>query len=227
MLAHDQKRRLKRRAHHVAFYDRMVFYELMLLARVRNKNNFLWCSICGAAVGYGLPDSQASRRDSVFFGHSSTQRCFMENTKKFSELKTFWKNAKSAIKCELLHVGTFDNTQQSTTSKYQRGGKSSSFVKVTARMFLQVWNDGPSKSLIFNAGTVEIKHLDQATPSPAGMPPCELAGINYNAILDPSISETIAALPAGSSYDVVDYSGSRVNQCLKLISLSEEFIAQK
>jgi hypothetical protein len=174
--------------HLIKFYWRMTFYELMALSRVRNSHHFVnWACIL-AAVMYGQSNIDVSRTLPTYFVFLASLTTLSSKTTELGKLKAFYEKLQQSLQSKLISwrddkstdhvhkvvIACYDNSQKNTKFKFQRDGKTSNFVKVTARMFLKIWQ-GSWQSTILPNRHVPINYVDQIIPSPIGMPPFEVA----------------------------------------------------
>jgi hypothetical protein len=79
--------------------------------------------------------------------------------------------ARAAIANEEYVIAIYDNAQKGQQLKFQRNGSSNQFWKGTARTLLKIYNPIERGEAVPSAYVIPITHdLDQAIPSPTGMP---------------------------------------------------------
>jgi hypothetical protein len=131
----------------------MTLYEIMALSRVRNPHNFVYWACIAAAVMYGQSNIDVSRRIPTFFGFSTSLTTLASRTAEMLKLEPYYAKVKLALQTQLIrwrdnfdvdhesfvYFACYDNLQKNTKFKFQRDGKTSNFVKVTAQMFVQLW----------------------------------------------------------------------------------------
>jgi hypothetical protein len=202
----------------------MVFYSFMLLARMRNNKNFAWWGVVNACIRYGSYDSSSRSTDSVFFGHSVSQRTMMEKTKELRELRLVLKKSKKALSSLKVHIGVFDNSQKGTDLTVQRFGMSNMFCKVTTRIFIAVECEQTPTSFPANVVSehAPLTYEQQAIPSPLGMPEFELVLGKPRSFAILSLA-TEHYLPSMT----VDFTGSRVAKYMELLEMAQELRHQK
>ena len=244
-LGYDVKIRLKRYSHlAIRYYRTRAFLQLFATARVRNSTLFTWLSFIGAALSYGRNSRAVAMRPSIFFGHSGSTRSFFRKIEAFSEPKWYQQQVHKSLSSELFNIhftdGTqiecivhflvFDNTQRNFRLKFQRGGRTSIFIKLTSRAFLKVWvgSWGTIAIPIPKYISSTITYVDQAVVSPMGMPPYELLRDMGDAevktiLLSPhhtcmSMFETTTPPP------IVDISGERVQVYMQLLKIADNLM---
>jgi hypothetical protein len=237
MLNYNEHMKLAKNEHLLPFYDRMIFYHFMSICRVRSHKTFSWWALINACIRYGSSNNSAtSGLDSVFFGHSIVPYSLMRKTKEFREInETFFKRIYDSLRHDPILLAVFDNTQIGIQQKFQRDGKSSLFLKLTAKMFVKLqhnWSSHDLKTDAFNF-IVPITFLNQVIVSPFGMPcyetllhkPAEFAIAHYDDVcFDPSLTSDSTGLRVASYVDHVFLAGefesqqrflSRPNQAFK------------
>ena len=93
-----------------------------------------------ACTRYGLTTMSANTGlDAVFFGHSLVPVSVMRKTKPFRVINDAYDDCivKSLLLFPIL-LAVFDNTQIGCSVKFQNKGQSNNFLKLTAKMFVQV-----------------------------------------------------------------------------------------
>jgi hypothetical protein len=225
LLNFHENSKLQKRSHLLPFYHRMVFYSFMSLARMRCNKNVGWWGVINACIRYGSYDSSSRSRDSVFFGHSVSQRALMEKTRVLGEPRLVLLKFKKALSSAKVHIGVFDNSQKGTDLKTQRFGISNMFCKVTTtRMFMAI--ESEREPATFPSNTIServlLTYKQQAIPSPYGMPHFE----------EPSEQRTSFAIEAQSTDHYlpstsVDFTGCRVSNYMALLEMADEFQSQK
>ena len=83
--------------------------------------------------------SASSGLDSFFFGHSLVPSSVMRKTKEYREIDaSYYLQIAESLKSDPILLAVFDNTQIGVPLKYERDGKSSLFLKLTAKMFVKL-----------------------------------------------------------------------------------------
>ena len=120
MLGYDIKQNHVWSAHLVdKFYPRMTLFQLMSIACVRNKKNFLLWSSIGAAVAYGCSSKYATQRIPVFFGYSCTTDILLKSTLPFCNLDEYYRRVDEAMdSCGSVTILFDGDTAPTLPSKY-------------------------------------------------------------------------------------------------------------
>jgi hypothetical protein len=226
LLKYNVNMKLFRCTHLLPFYDRMIFYHFLSMCRVRCHRTFTWWALVNACMRYGSSVNTASSGlDSVFFGHSLVPFSVMRKTKAYREIdEAYFNRIADSLKDNPILLAVFDNTQIGIQLKYQRDGKSSSFLKMTAKMFVKMrynWNAGHDLKDVRLSFIVPITFLDQVIVSPYGMPryetllekPPGFAILNYND-------------ECYEPFHGSDATGKRVSTYVDHVFLAEELKAQ-
>jgi hypothetical protein len=150
MLGYDIKQKQAWYAHLVdKFYPHMTLFQLMSIAScVRNKKYFLLWSSIGAAIAYGCSSKYATQCIMVFFGYSCTTDTLLRSTLPFCNPDEYYRCVDEAMdscgSVTILFEGDtapshfqvsidmFDNSQRNQRLKFQRGGSSGHYVRLTS-----------------------------------------------------------------------------------------------
>ena len=182
MLGTLQKENVKRKQHLLVYYRRTAFFELMALSRLRNRQRFIWWSVINAAISYQAAAQSLVSNVTKLFGITCTFGTLMEKTLPMTEEASFRQRVLKDLNDEVVDVcfspGTldnppvpqrfrfsimvFDNTQKNYPLKWQRGGHTSHFLKLTSRMFWKV-NQGLWKTHIVPQQHVLLTYVDQVS----------------------------------------------------------------
>jgi hypothetical protein len=229
-------------------YSRNTFYQIVALTRMRNGQHFSYWASIGTAAAYANSSSETSSRIPSFFGLISSWTTLSRNWKAFSSTKVLYKSIHSSLlKCTVRYqdatmftpadvfffIAVFDNLQKNVPFKFQRFGATSHFVKVTSRMFLWAWQQGAWRDAVMPIEKVALTYVDQAIPSPFGMPAFELSPILTSLLIGShdTIAEGLKAfehsLEADSTPSAVDFSGTRVKSYLQHTRIANELVIQK
>lgn len=168
--------------HCVKKNERVVMYLFFSVAHVCNSTLFSMWALIGAAVFYGSTRRASAQYASVLFGHACHSSTLMRLTKPLRDAEAFWPPVKEALKTQVVQIQftvgthtfyvtiyTFDNAQKNHAFKFQHDGKTSNFVKVTAWLFIAMWQ-GPWQNFVFRGDPhVIITYVNQAIPSLVGM----------------------------------------------------------
>jgi hypothetical protein len=220
----------------------MAMFMFFSIARVRNNHLFAMWSLIGAAVSYGSSPRASARYASVLFGHACHLSTLMRLTLPFRERLLFRERVTTTLNQEVfpIHVNdntvnytvlllVFDNAQKNYPFKFQRGGQTSTFVKVTSRCFIKVWQ-GPWMSYVFRGDPhATITYVNQAVPSPIGMA-TKFESIDFDSQLHVTehIVGDVDALPVTmgqhqqpwSQFEAPDFSGKRTCAYFRLLRVS-------
>jgi hypothetical protein len=220
MFGYDIKQNQGRSAHLVdKFFPRMTLFQLMSIARVQNKKKVLLWSSIGAAVAYGCSSKYATQRIPVFFGYSCTTDTLLKLTLPFCNPDEYYHRVDRAMdSCGRVSVlfegdtaptyfqvsiGMFDNSQRNQRLKFQRGGSSGHYVRLTSRAYLVpwqgAWKDAPIPKTV-------------VMPSVAGMPAYErlLDAVSITLLLPSVIINSASESISAGSEPAFDLSGRRV-----------------
>jgi hypothetical protein len=198
ILGYNSKLGESRRKHLMKTYQRMSMFLFFSLARVRNSRLFSMWAVVSASVSYGAVQRASARYASVFFGHSCSRSTMHLLTQPFREQTQFRERVKASLDRQVVNINKdqglfsvvvliliFDNAQKNYSYKFQRGGKTSKFIKVTARCFIEVWQ-GPWKHFVFKGDPhVPVTYVNQSIPSPIGMA-TKYEMIDFNSAFDVS-----------------------------------------
>ena len=126
-------------------------------------------------------------------------------------------------------MAVFDNTQQNLWFTFQWGGNSSRFVKVTARLYMSLWQ-GARQHAPAPTSKVQITYCQQAIPSPYRMPPyehMEKLQVSRESLISSIVMlhELVATLPTIPA--VVDIFGRRVSAYMDLVCIAYEIQRQR
>ena len=246
-LKRDQEEMVIQKQHLRKTYERTTFYEIISLSRVRKNHLFPFFSCIGAAATYANSTSETSRRISTFFGHICSPTTLTNKCKAFANLDDLFRNIHLSLSTQLVRyrdeashgepvvvyffIGVFDNAQKNIPFKFQRFGATSNFVKVTARMFLQLWQ-GPWHDIVLPNKKVPLTYVDQAIPSPICMPPFELLSCPTETLLlgesiRSCLDHFVHAASPNSTAPLIDFSGLRVWGYLRHVEIASELARQK
>jgi hypothetical protein len=191
LLGHSRVQAWESRKHRLVYFRRSAFFQLLGLCRMRNNHRFVWWGIINSAIYYQSSSRALVSSISNFFGLTCTFNTLIRHTQAYCEPSAFRKRVVDALGSQVVTLsfsgddGTafynttfsvtilvFDNTQKNYRFKWQRGGNSSFFLKLTSSMFWKLWHGSwvntplpPTSQLC-----VPLTYVDQAIPSPIGMP---------------------------------------------------------
>ena len=119
-------------------WDRFVMYSFISLMRIHNPQNFAWWAAANAGAMYGAIGS-GILNVAVFFGQALTKNSLLRKIDEdgYGLPERVLERTRDALCCQPYVFAVFDNSQIGQLLKYQRGAQSSTFSKVTSRMFLQ------------------------------------------------------------------------------------------
>jgi hypothetical protein len=191
---------------------------------------------------YGQSNIDVSRRIPTFFGFSTSLTTLATRTAAMSQLLPYYVKVKEALSTQLIRwrddsgcyhesyvfMACYDNLQKNTKFKFQRDGKTSNFVKVTARMFVQMWQGLWQQTLLPNS-RVSIEYVGQIIPSPVGMPPFELSKVPTQSLLSGhTLKQRCIDMKASFLLSpTVDFTGQRVNEYIRHMYRCKEFKCQR
>ena len=231
MLGTLQKENIKRKQHLLVYYRRMAFFELMALARLRNRQRFIWWSVINTAIYYQADAQSLVSNVTKLFGITCTFGTLMDKTLPMTEEASFRLRVLEALNNEVVEVCfapaeldnptpvpqrfkfvimVFDNTQKNYPLKWQRGGRTSYFLKLTSRMFWKL-NQGFWKTQFVPQQHVPLSYVEQVIPSAFGMPPWEVFDISTS-LTDLLVSPHQLKLPPNLLLPptTIDFTGKRV-----------------
>ncbi|KAI2493282.1 hypothetical protein MHU86_21241 [Fragilaria crotonensis] len=209
----------------------MAFFELMALARLRNRQRFIWWSVINTAIFYQADAQSLVSNVTKLFGLTCTFGTLMDKTLPMTEEASFRLRVLEALNDEVVEVCfapaeldnrtpvpqrfkfvimVFDNTQKNYPLKWQRGGHTSYFLKLTSRMFWKL-NQGFWKTQVVPQQHVPLSYVEQVIPSAFGMPPWEVFDISTY-LTDLLVSPHQLELPPNllSPPATIDFTGKRV-----------------
>jgi hypothetical protein len=148
----------------------------------------------------------------------------MRKTKDYREInESYFSRIFESLKHDPILLAVFDNTQIGIQQKFQRGGKSSLFLKMTAKMFVEMQHHWKGHDLLHDDFkiVVPITFLDQVIVSPYGMP-C------YEELLDRSPVFAIKNYDDScfAPFHGSDATGKRVAAYVDHVALAGELQAQ-
>jgi hypothetical protein len=125
-----------------------------------------------------------------------------------------------------VSVSVFDNSQMNFPFKFQHGSKTSNYVCVTSRLYIDVWQGGWQKKKKQPVQQVSITYCNQAIPSPFFMlpykhsvPSCKVMGcVN---------SPTVVTANSSLTFPDINFSGKQVEGYLHHLQMANEFIGQQ
>ena len=222
MLGYDVKQNEARSAHLIdKFFCCMTLFQLMSLARVRNKKHFkLWSSI-GVTIEYDCSPQYATQRIPVFFGYFCTTDTLLKSTLPLCNPDEYYRRVDQAMEGNTaptqfqVCIGVFDNSQKNQCFKFQRGGSSGHNGHLTSCAYLAPWQGASWKDVpIPTAVVIPITYIDQAVPSVAGMP-------GYKRLLDAVsvmwLLSSIIINPASNSIAVASEPTFDLSKVLKVM----------
>jgi hypothetical protein len=242
-LGYDGAMKRKRYRHMLKFYRRMTLFQVMALSRVRNPKNFSWWGVIGSAIAYGQKETDASKRMTNFFGHSLHTTTLLEKLAGFMKAEYLYETAFPLIRAQsvtysevgendlleektaFVSLSVFDNSQMNFPFKFQRGNKTSNYVRVTSRLYIDVWQGAWQKKKQ-PVDRVAITYCDQAIPSPFFMPPYEHSVASYK-VMGCVNYPRIVSDDAGVVFPDIDVTGKRVKGYLHHLHMANEFIGQQ
>jgi hypothetical protein len=123
-----------------------------------------------------------------FFGHSLHTTTLLDKLSGFMKADYIYETAFPLIRSQsvtysegdtedtleekkaFVSLSVFDNSQINFPFKFQRGWKTSNYVRITSRLYINVWQGAWQKKKQ-PIETVLITYCDQSIPSPVSMPP--------------------------------------------------------
>lgn len=215
-----------------SYYDRLIFYQFLQQTRIRNSKHMPYWALVSAADAYAKGSGEKSIRTTIHSGYSTTISTFLRKTAVWreqmpSKMNTILKNRKK-------HVCCLDNNQKGYPLKFQRGGSSNKFVKVTGTCIRECIETTTEIHSICDR--VELLYTNQPIPSPPLMPTFELLLDGNNNIdninvmkairhvlgADQEDATTSLLLSDNDQYSKVDLSGKRINTYMKIINVVQQ-----
>lgn len=234
---------LNHKAHLVKkFYPCLLAFYLIALSRRKEPKHFVWFAITLTAASHRSSDSITSQWIPTFFGFQSGRQALSSRTSALSKSDPFYEKVKKELEEQIFKIkikrnennsivelnehlvmGACDNAQKNEQLKHQRQRATSNFVKLTARVLVKVELQMSWTENVAPAGHSILTYMDQAVPSPIGLPPFELLTSNFEKYLDDGIDIGINTDIGGiSNFSIVEFTGKRVKSYLKLLEVASE-----
>ena len=213
-----------------SYYDRLIFYQFLQQTRIRNCKHMPYWALVSAADAYAKGSGEKSIRTTIHSGYSTTISTFLRKTSTWrdempTKMKTLLQNKKKFVCC-------LDNNQKGYPLKFQRGGTSNKFVKVTGTCLRQCITASTEVHSILKHPN--LLYINQPIPSPTNMPSFELLYDNNNYISDLGILTSIQHVTnpkanintilsvENPKNTIVDFSGQRINAYMKVIEVVQQ-----
>ena len=219
LLGFHLKERIDRNNHlaQYGYYDRILFYHYLSQNRIRNPHENLGWALIATASMYCQGNRSSLMNRSCYLGLSATLVTLLRHMKQLSSEV----DISDVVKNEQYIVSTLDNNQKGYPKKIQRFGVCNDFVKVTGMTLYQdrpVLGGTPT-----NLPTrVQITYINQAIPSPFGMPSFESIikmNINY-----PRVLLQIASGKYDSENANINVSGSCIEAYMEVLDVTDKII---
>ena len=142
--------------------------------RIRQPSNFSWWADCNMNAFYGTFGSQGNIL--VYFGQSRLHFSLLRKLEPFSSYATvLQQTTKTLRQAGNFGIAVFDNSQVFTKLKFQRDATSSMVTKTTSRLFLRPTVPSYMVDIpeVLQHQHSDISYINQAIPSPYGMPSYE------------------------------------------------------
>jgi hypothetical protein len=135
MMLFDKKENQSRMKHLtlINHYNKMLFHQFLGQSRIINSHNCIHYAIVSAASCYGRGISTKSLLHSTHSGISSNINTMLNKVNLLN--RNMNEKISSILKPMKYFVAALDNNQRGHNVKFQRGGSSNAFVKVTGRFF--------------------------------------------------------------------------------------------
>ena len=151
-------------------WDRYILYLFIQQCRVRNSHYFSWFAVVNAAASYGANRLHIP----VHFGFSVS---FTSLCRKLNSLFTFQqvmqRTTESLNEYSNFAIAVFDNSQLNLPLKFQRYASCGNMSLATTRLFIRPTIPDYLNDIVEDINCITIEYLDQAIPSPYGMPKFE------------------------------------------------------
>ena len=151
-------------------WDRYILYLFIQQCRVRNSHYFSWFAVVNAAASYGANRLHIP----VHFGFSVS---FTSLCRKLNSLFTFQqvmqRTTESLNEYSNFAIAVFDNSQLNLPLKFQRYASCGNMSLATTRLFIRPTIPDYLDDIVEDINCITIEYLDQAIPSPYGMPKFE------------------------------------------------------
>ena len=211
------------------YYDRLIFYQFLQQTRIRNCKHMPYWALVSSADAYAKGSGEKNLMTTIHSGYSTTISTFIRKTNKWRE--DMPSHMANMLKEETKFVCCLDNNQKGYPLKYQRGGSSNNFVKVTATCLRECIKATDDTHSIRNE--CELVYINQAIPSPLHMPMIEklvdangdmsttniLNVIRHVFEQDTTISSQILN---DSMTPNIDYTGTRINEYMKIVRVVQQ-----
>ena len=156
MMGYDIKKRIKKYNHlSYKFFERTAMFQMFAMMRLRNNKLLVPWGIIGAASSHGYNSTKIAQHVSTMFGFSTHYQTLVRFVQKYIEPLSFERSIKTSlfsqrfemnnindgnvIKKFTINMAIFDNSQKNFPHKNSFGGRSSTFIKLTSLIFIQLW----------------------------------------------------------------------------------------
>ena len=198
------------------YYDRLVFYNFLAMARQRNNKVMTSWAMISAGANYGRGIGDIVNRRAIFLGASTILRIFLRKVAPYGQ--SMEDNVTKTLSGVDKTVWTLDNNQLGHPLKHQRFGSSNDFVKVTGRTCRECIQNtihiGDE-----NEKRVTITYIDQAVINPIGFSIFEREVpdmVNIDSIRNALLRQELNTSTAVS----IDMTGVRVGKYNELVRIA-------
>ena len=209
----------------ISYYDRMVFIQFLVQARIRNSHRLVhWACVITASNYSKKIISNTTNNLGSFFGYSVSYTTFFRMFKEWQDgLRVHINNTCNK---ETIVWGCIDNNQQTYGKTYQTNGKASTTYKCTASVLKKGLIDDDDIAYLHESTNVQVPltYINQVVPSPLKMYHFE------NIQSFPDIFNCINNLPTSVHDFNIDTTGQRVlsyyniaSKCFILHMLKQQF----
>ena len=198
------------------YYDRLVFYNFLAMARQRNNKVMVSWAMISAGANYGRGIGEMVNRRATFLGASSTTRTFLRKVMPYGQ--SMESNITKTLSFVNKTVWALDNNQSGNPVKHQRWGSSNNFVKVTGRTCrecIECTTDiGDEREK-----RVMISYVDQAVVNPIGFSIFEKDVTDMGNLL--SVKDSLLRRNKyNGTAAKIDITGLRISTYIKLIRIA-------
>ena len=158
----DEKQRRKEQ-----LWDRFAFHEFLYHAQIHNSHYFIWFPVVNEAASYGGTWSHIA----THFGYSTSQSTLLRKLNSlFPYSGLVLKTTTTLGRHKNFIIVVFDNSQVNIPKTFQRFGSCANMAIATCRLFAEPSTRDYIKTVVEHDKSIGITYIDQAIPSPYGMP---------------------------------------------------------
>ena len=217
ILTFDKKKKKKKNKHLVDknYYDLLIFYQFLSLARIRNSQMCVWWALVQSASEYGRGATSYKNSSGIYFGTSVSRSTLFNKLDPLSASMNA--RVKALLQKKNVFVATLDNNQKGYPIKNPRYGMNNKFVKVTGRTFYDVYTTDFKSDESFRC---EITYYNQDIISVLKQPHFENI-FQDNALNHDKLVETFKNIDYVPKMGrEIDTTGKRVNAYIEIVKIS-------